>query len=296
MQVYDNSERKFVLIRRNIVDKIIKGYKLIEEMVFEQFYNTYKYRKIEYKTGKVIYTKSFERDNFTNVLYIEETEYLEALKKIDTKNIIIKNRKDYSDGNFKISVDFFLTPTSLILIEVESRTKNINEYIPYRYMLEVTNNPLFKNESIASGNPIYTNTIIDGGDCAGKTTVIKKLLEKGIICGDRDVDNICVYMFNCVPEKTRVKGLRKTLKGKLKDYKVIFLVNTDEEEINRRLNLRKKSEGLSEFDDEALNYNTMYKKAGEQLKDISNFSLIEGNNKTVEEIVDKIEIIVKANK
>ena len=119
---------------------------------------------------------------------------------------------------------------------------------------------------------------LEGTDAVGKTSVIKKLKDYQLF--DRD-KNICsLFDFN-ISLIDRVNKLKEYLKNN-KNY-IIFLINNDKEELERRINLR---ETIDEYDRYTYLYNLLYGKLF--MVDCTNLSLEEQTNK-VKEILDKIK-------
>ena len=92
--------------------------------------------------------------------------------------------------------------------------------------------------------------ILEGTDAVGKTSVIKAL--KDYQLHDRD-KNICRLFDFDISLLDRANRLREYLA--LKDYYVIFLINNDKEELERRIMLRKTKD---EYDKFAYLYNLLY--------------------------------------
>lgn len=111
------------------------------------------------------------------------------------------------------------------------------------------------NDLIKYNSYDYENyvAIIEGTDGVGKSSTINKLFEQGIKCRDRSKDVISKNMLFSVELETRVKVYHEYLKEI--DKKIIFLVNNDKEELERRINKREK---ISAFDIEAYAYNKLY--------------------------------------
>lgn len=133
--------------------------------------------------------------------------------------------------------------------------------------------------------------VLEGTDAVGKTSVINNLKDYQLF--DRD-KNICkLFDFN-ISLLDRVNTLKEYLNNN-KNY-IIFLINNDKEELERRVNLRKT---IDEYDRYAYLYNLLYLETYLYLEannllydklfmvDCTNLSLEEQTNK-VKEILDKI--------
>ena len=95
--------------------------------------------------------------------------------------------------------------------------------------------------------------ILEGTDGVGKSSTIKELEKEGIICSDRSTDVISKYMLFNVDMETRANKYQEYLKDS--NIKVIFMINNNKTEINRRIYSREK---ISEFDKKANEYNKLY--------------------------------------
>ncbi|SFR68293.1 HIT family protein [Anaeromicropila populeti] len=143
-----------------------------------------------------------------------------------------------------------------------------------------------------------TNEIIfDGGDMAGKSTIIKFLREFGFNIKDREPEFICKYMLTSYSQEDRVEKLKINFKTKLDGRLIIFIYNDDEAIINKRIKERKLDGTLSKFDDDAVMYNKMYRDTGENiLKDntIKNFYLYNTSGKFLfDNIINMIQIFTE---
>lgn len=104
--------------------------------------------------------------------------------------------------------------------------------------------------------------IIEGTDGVGKSTTIEELKKYDIICQDRSRDIISKYMIFDIDMETRVNKYYEYLKNN--DCLIIFLINNDKEELMKRIYSREK---ISEFDLHAYEYNVLYKKTYEYMKE-----------------------------
>lgn len=133
---------------------------------------------------------------------------------------------------------------------------------------------------------------LEGTDAVGKTSVINNLKDYQLF--DRD-KNICkLFDFN-ISLIDRVNQLKEYLNNN-KNY-IIFLINNDKEELERRVNSR---ETMDEYDKYTYIYNLLYLETYLYMEmnnllygklfmvDCTNLSLEEQTNK-VKEILDKIK-------
>lgn len=141
--------------------------------------------------------------------------------------------------------------------------------------------------------------VLEGTDAVGKTSVINSLPDYKLL--DRDKNIYRLFDFN-VSLVDRVNKLKKYLKSN-RVY-VIFLINNDKDELERRIQLR---EVVDEYDRYAYLYNLLYvetylymkqkKLLGNRLfmVDCTGLSLEEETCK-VKEIIDNILQLMKGRK
>ena len=133
--------------------------------------------------------------------------------------------------------------------------------------------------------------ILEGTDAVGKTSVINSLSSYNLIDRDKNISKL--FMFD-ISLLERVNKLNKYLKDN--NNLVIFLVNNDKEELERRVNLRKIHD---EFDKYTYLYNLMYLETYLYMEqnnlledklymvDCTDLNIEEENNK-VKRLIDKI--------
>ena len=235
----NNLERKFIPTKKEYLDRYLKGMKKIEEYVLTQTYRDgYKYR--EYNDhGYLKYTKNNKMSTITHIEEISKEKFDKVYR--DNKGkAIIKTRSYYIDGNYEIDVDTFRKPIDIVMVEVSSDKAPLEDYEPPKGFIEVSGTKEYENYGIYNGSIKCNNIILEGTDGVGKTETIKRLLSEGIICQDREMEVI---------SKKYDEYLKRN------DKHIIFLINRDKEELERRINSREK---LSDFDLEAFKYNQLY--------------------------------------
>ena len=133
---------------------------------------------------------------------------------------------------------------------------------------------------------------LEGTDAVGKTSVINNLKDYQLF--DRDIIICKLFDFN-ISLIDRVNQLKEYLNNN-KNY-IIFLINNDKEELERRVKLRKT---IDEYDKYTYLYNLLYLETYLYMEmnnllygklfmvDCTNLSLEEQTNK-VKEILDKIK-------
>lgn len=248
----NNTERKFIPVRKSNLEKYINGLTKVESYQITQFYSgDYKYRKFE-DSVDTKYTRSKKQGDITCVEEIEENEFLRNMG----KKVIVKKRTKYTSGEYTIEIDEFLKPSQFTMIEVSTDTGRLEDYAPEKTFVEVTNNPIYTNKNIANGSIKKSNVIVEGTDAVGKTTTIEKLLADGIICQDRCEKVISKNMLFDISNEKRGEEIYNEYFSKPNNNTIIFLVNFDEKELMRRVMSRGK---ISDFDLEAYRYGLLYK-------------------------------------
>lgn len=136
--------------------------------------------------------------------------------------------------------------------------------------------------------------ILEGTDAVGKSSTIIELEKIGIVCRDRSKDVISKNMLFSVDLETRVKVYHEYLKGI--DKKVIFLVNNDKNELERRVNSRSK---ISSFDLEAYAYNQLYIDTYNYMKKRNllenKLFLVDCTGLSLDEQVEKVKEMIEGN-
>lgn len=257
----NNVERKFVVVRHDGLDNFLSALTLCDEYWITQFYyDGFKYREIKYSDDDIKYTRSVKDDNITHVTQIDSKTYDDG-KKLVAK-WIVKHRRTFEYNGFNVDVDEFVLPCRFIMVEVSSKTVDLNSFDEVKGTIEVTDNVRFKNANIINGSITDSNTYLEGTDGVGKTTIIRKLLDEGIICYDRDLE-ISNYMLKNISLSERIARYSAYLKAV--DHNIVFIVNNDKDEIMRRVYSRP---NISEFDQDANIYNDMYNETFDKLEEL----------------------------
>ena len=103
--------------------------------------------------------------------------------------------------------------------------------------------------------------ILEGTDAVGKTSTIHELKKENIICLDRSKDMISKYMLFDYSLEYRASKYYQYLKEN--DCIIIFLVNNDKDELERRVRTRNE---IGKYDLEAYQYNQLYLETYEYMK------------------------------
>jgi hypothetical protein len=192
MRSFDNREVKLVLTRNSDINSIIEyliigsNIPLVKELDIEITYiENIAYKALKYndktkfvsviKVGNISYEEDISME-FYNILI---QSIRENLTKCQT---FTKHRAVYSNNETKICIDTIKKNTfahqfnDIIIIEIEGQLIKL----PFKTLINVTNNFRFSSKVIFEQG-LNSGIIIEGGDGAGKTTLIKNLLKEGIV-------------------------------------------------------------------------------------------------------------------
>ena len=179
----------------------------------------------------------------------------------------------------------------MVMVEVSSFKVELDDYVAPKGFVEVSGNKRFENYGIYNGLIKSNRLILEGTDGVGKSVTIERLLDKGIIAQDRCMDVISRNMLFEIEMDVRAKRYDEYLKRN--DKIVVFLINNDKEELEKRLGQR---EVLSDFDKDAYKYNQLYYetfKYMEEKKMLNNkLFMIDCTGLNLDEQVNKVEEIL----
>lgn len=285
------NERKFIPTKKDCLTKYLTEITETESYRLMEFYkDNYKYCKY-YNTKNIKYTKITMTTEELEEKKITAQQFKEEIKENSQKNII--NRKCYKDGYFNITIDFFLEPLEMTIVKVSSMKASLDKYISPKGFIEISNLTIYKNYEIYKGSIKSNHTIIEGTDGVGKSVTIEKLIKKGIIAQDRCMEVISKNMVFNISMKERTTQYQEYLKSHQK--KVIFLINNNENELNRRI---AKRQVISGYDKDAVKYNKLYVDTYNYMEKNNMLEnklfLIDCTNLTIEEQVNKVEDIINA--
>ena len=130
--------------------------------------------------------------------------------------------------------------------------------------------------------------ILEGTDAVGKTSTIRELKKENIICEDRSKEMISKYMLAEYDIAFRAKKYQEYLKKQ--ECFIIFLTNSDKEELLRRVHQRTK---ISDFDLQAPEYNQMYQDTFDYMEENNmregKLFLVDVTGLSLEEQVQKVK-------
>lgn len=285
------NKKKFIPTKKDYLEQYLTGIKEIASYSLMEFYKgNYKYCKY-YDIKNMKYTKESIEPEHIKEKEITVQQFRKEIDENSRKNII--NRKCYIDKNFDIVIDTFLEPLEMIIVSISSANTPLDKYPSPKGFIEVSNLTIYENYEIYKGSVKSNHTIIEGTDGVGKSVTIAKLMEKGIIAQDRCMEVISPNMLFNIGMKERAKKYHAYLKNISK--KIIFLVNNNEIELNRRI---AKRQVVSEYDIDAVKYNKLYLDTYSYMKKNNMLEnklfLIDCTALTIEEQVNKVKDIINA--
>ncbi len=214
-------------------------------------------------------------------------QFLKSVQCVDEKNTQTQIHRVYqNDDNKEFYIDYFPNH-DIFLIQT-----NDSAILP-KGCLDVTDNPLFNPTAILNNSLKSVRPTLEGTDGVGKTTYTIELLKNGIVCQDRNIDVISKHMFFDIPMEKRAQVYYDTFKNH--SHPVIFIVNTDKTELEKRIGKRSTVEGMGEYDDEAYRYGLLYidtfiyMKEHKCLPDC--FHMVDATGKSIDEISNTIKQI-----
>ena len=134
--------------------------------------------------------------------------------------------------------------------------------------------------------------IIEGTDAVGKTSVINALKEYALKDRDKNISKLMDFNISLID---RVNFLNKYLNS-INDY-IIFLVNNDQTELERRINLR---DVIDEFDKYTYLYNLLYLETYTYMKQNNllqdKLYMVDCTNLSIDEEMNSVKSLIKTLK
>ena len=134
--------------------------------------------------------------------------------------------------------------------------------------------------------------IIEGTDAVGKTSVINALKEYALKDRDKNISKLMDFNISLID---RVNFLNKYLNS-INDY-IIFLVNNDQTELERRINLR---DVIDEFDKYTYLYNLLYLETYTYMKQNNllqdKLYMVDCTNLSIDEEINSVKSLIKTLK
>ena len=170
---------------------------------------------------------------------VEDKEYYEGMRQ---HGLVIVKRT-------KLGAKIIECENATILkVREDTKYENSVEELIKR-SIEVTGSKYFTEKSLLTQK--RRKIILEGADFSGKTTLAKKLVNRGIIVQERDLENFSFWIREFIPEPSEI------IKEKIKNRDECYLVLTVSDKVlEKRMKTR---EDLTEFDKKAKISNEIYK-------------------------------------
>mgnify|MGYP001111242964 CR=1 FL=1 len=190
---------------------------------------------------------------------------------VNGKKITIEKYASFSSMDIQDTVRLFYIP--------EKSDVEVN-----KNFIEVTENRNYKVDNILKGSLRKTNLVIEGGDGAGKSTLVNELAQKGILTQDRAVEEVTRSMKTYLTRDERIQKVERYLRNN-PAKNLVFLYISDENVLHDRVFNR---EIVDEFDKEAIVTQRLYLDTYNTLKNYPNLFLVDGLNKNPQEIANEV--------
>ena len=232
---------------------------------------------------------SFNNNQINDTSLINYESFKQFL--IDSSIIIYNNIKQKL-GLFRkyvlirdYEINYFINDKSIKIEKYDNDIIIIKAFkeINKKTLVDVTNNSFYLDENISKIKNKYI--YLEGTDGVGKTTIIVNLINKGYFLYDRN-KIISDYMLFNIDDITRNNVYYNYLANN--NINIVFLVNNDKEELNRRI---KSKEKISIFDKYSYEYNMLYTKCFNQLSysyKLNNLQMIDLTGLSIDEQTKKI--------
>lgn len=165
---------------------------------------------------------------------------------------------------------------------------NYTQEKPFNDFIDITTSKKYLLKNILKGSLKKVNIVIEGADGVGKSTLVKKLANRGYLTQDRAVKEVTQKMREEIPTKERIDEIRKYLQTDL-NRKLVFLYLSDEAALEKRINSRK---SISEFDKKALIFQRLYVDTYTRLSNFKNLYIIDCLGRTPEDLAKEIEKLI----
>lgn len=185
--------------------------------------------------GIVSKEKEMKKEDLEYKIKMQNDNY----KKIKTHKLV---KTETTEAKNKI-----ITYGNVIVVEIKNDEKQLETLI--NKSIEITENGYFTDENLTTIN--HKKIILEGPDFSGKTTLAKKLINRGVLVQERDLENFSFWIRDFIEEPGQI------IRAKIKDKKDIYIVMTLSDEV---LKERMKSRNnLTDFDKIAAKNNEIYK-------------------------------------
>ncbi len=199
----------------------------------------------------------------------------------------IARQKQMGDGKKIWKITTVYDGVSMVCYNEEITIIQLDDSSPIQRhpdFIDVTQNPLYDEESILAGHVKKVNLVIEGSDGVGKSTLVSDLANQGILCQDRAVREITQKMRMEISEDERLASVQNYLRQN-KNRKVVFLYLSNEALLMQRVYARGV---VSSYDKQTVNFQRLYVETYQKLRENENLFLVDGFLKSRERMVEEI--------
>lgn len=186
---------------------------------------------------KFVATRTGERGGIEQ--YLKNLPYL-GMEEDD--NLL---RYYFVDEDKYITVDFYKVGHKLIILNVESETNDLKNFIPKKGrnhnkkgLVDVTNHEYYQDTESIMKHILPYRVVIEGPKGVGKSTAVRYLIQKGISAKDRDQDVFSNDFILDLPHSIQTKICGERIHQNEDEY--FFILSCSETELEKRLARRKK--------------------------------------------------------
>ena len=252
-----NKTKKYLVTKPNLLKDIkIEGY--LYEHYIRHNNNVYGIITID--------NKEIKKEDWSHKIKMREEDY----QKIKTYKLI--ETKLTEKGNKITNYE------NAIILTVNFEEKQLEKII--EKSIEVTNNKYFSDMNLTTSNS--KKVILEGSDFSGKTTLAKKLVNRGVFVQERDLENFSYWIRDFIKEPGKI------IEEKIKDKEELYIVMTMSDEVlSKRIKTR---ENLTEFDKIAAKSNEIYKNLNLKLKNVKRIHIESNEEDSLRKFEGAMEI------
>lgn len=220
------------------------------------------------------------KDNLNRIFLYDKILIKVIIIKKDDKKLYVEKY----EGFYSIKIEE--KDLRIFYIDENSKVK------PYKDFIDVTSNNIYKISNILKDSINNMNTVIEGADGTGKSTLVNELAQQGYLCQDRAIREVTQSMREEIPKDIRINNVKRYLEKDIKRNLVILYIS-DENVLKKRILNRK---DISEYDKKAIIYQKLYLDTFLSLKKYDNIFLVDGLGKNQKQIATEVIKLIKSKK
>lgn len=220
------------------------------------------------------------KDNLNRIFLYDKILIKVIIIKKDDKKLYVEKY----EGFYSIKIEE--KDLRIFYIDENSKVK------PYKDFIDVTSNNIYKISNILKDSINNMNTVIEGADGTGKSTLVNELAQQGYLCQDRAIREVTQSMREEIPKDIRINNVKRYLEKDIKRNLVILYIS-DENVLKKRILNRK---DISEYDKKAIIYQKLYLDTFLSLKKYDNIFLVDGLGKNKKQIATEVIKLIKSKK